>query len=347
MDVKGDNPPGQVGRRRLFDLGLKTSALLGLGLGRTGFGKKLAEGAVSVLGQSPHVVPFIGDAVFRQGDPGKTSPEVDSPEQKRLKAELAEKIVSWVLPDKAKIVDILPLARESAEVYKSGNIGAYMPEAKKPLLLHYDAAEKNGRLSFRPIWDNDSKVKIRAISPNIPPFEMPVYSTVELVVVLPLQVRGLYAERVLGIKEASQLIDYNEYAKTYVKILTEQGARFEVINPENRPLTTEFVTSSIALAQNVIELEKRGVAWFSDFVDFGSFLRVGGLAFIDWYLSYIQEHNKVPKEFLEGGHQSAGYLQQATKLLVFEGNHARWRAGRPPDIGSTDFMEHFNKFTGR
>lgn len=148
----------------------------------------------------------------------------------------------------------------------------------------------------------------------------------------------------IAAKEASQVVDHLAYSRVYVSLLKEYGT-FTLDNPDNIPTTEEEFITSIAYAQNQVQLQETGSTWFQDFVDFGSGIRMGGIVFANWLLEEGRMGRIPQGPQVDAGHNWAGFMQD--KGYIVERNGMFVWARRLPEIASKEFLQLFNEFTGR
>lgn len=150
----------------------------------------------------------------------------------------------------------------------------------------------------------------------------------------------------IAAKEASQLIETMEYCRLYVNLLKEDGAQFSLINPDGIPTTEDEFIATIAYTQHASQSEKYSTTYFEQLIDIGTFIRVGGIAFANWYRDQLTQGLKPEGKDVDIGKQYVDFLW-FKKLIEARDGLLVWTAGRPPAISSREFLQLFNEYTGK
>ncbi|MDP3724128.1 MAG: hypothetical protein Q8R11_00680 [bacterium] len=289
----------------------------------------------------PTLLPPITDQ-FKQGVEAAFE-TLRSPEGVKL----AQQARAWVLPDGTPMTTIAPEVEFAAEILETRSLNLFIPRAQERVIFAFvDRARDTvpGKVDMHGVFQKNSPAVIRASGPSVQPYEIPLLSSLSFKIELAEYLRGTHAALVVGIKETSQIVDYLAYCRVYRRLLEQQGARFELINPKGTQISDNDVTLSVAQAQMSIEMEQREEAWLERFIDMGSFLRVGSILFANWLVNYGNKE-KMPAAFSSMGHESAGFLQ-AMGFLEQRGRKAMWVNGRAPQIDEDTFVPLLNKFLG-
>ncbi len=145
------------------------------------------------------------------------------------------------------------------------------------------------------------------------------------------------------VKEVSQLIDYPDYARTYVNYLkAAYSINFTLSNPNNIPTSENEVMISI-VNNTALEKALTGRERFRIFVDNGSFLR-SGAAFANWYEDQLQQGLTPEGKVVETGLYSKDFLEKRG-LIKREGNLFVWTNGESPKINDPKFLNLVNDFS--
>lgn len=264
--------------------------------------------------------------------------------------QMGKEINSWVLRNGVRMVDKFAQVKQAANLLAgSSDPRKYFPFASIPIGFSTDPSNGIADLFFdSQETDFENPRRIIATDKDGQKFELPFLKKG-----LPIQIRiaqeflGSTARLPLAIKEVSQLVDNLEYCRTYVDLLKENGGNFELHNPQNTPTTKEEFITSIAYTQAELERQQTGQPpWFFQFMDVGSFFRVGSIASVNWYIDQLDAGFKPTGRMIDIISQSAGFLQ-SKGLIRQEGRMFVWTNGRPPEISSKEFIQLFNAFTAR
>lgn len=259
---------------------------------------------------------------------------------------LGREINAWRVGRGVSTVQTFPEIKQAADLLE-GKVDPrqYIPQLKVP--VEFVLSESEQAFSFKPEFDLDSSRKVRVRTNKEEEFTLPFLKP-NCVGSLKFSPDVLNSSMRLPIaaKEASQIVDHLEYCKAYVALLRENGS-FTLENPDNIATTEEEFIISIAWAQLQVELDRTGVSWFHEFVDIGSGLRVGGIAFANWYEEQVRSGRQPVQDVnFRTGSNLGGFLQAKNYISERNGMWV-WTTGEAPEIGSKRFLNMFNDYTGR
>lgn len=139
------------------------------------------------------------------------------------------------------------------------------------------------------------------------------------------------------VKELSQLVDYPDYARTFVDYLkSAYRVKFTLQNPNNIPTSDNEVFISIA-NNTALENTLIGRELFRLFVDNGSFIRAG-IAFANWYEDQLHQGFRLEGKVVTTGLRSRFFLERHG-LIRKEGDLFVWKNGQSPKINDPKFLE--------
>lgn len=264
--------------------------------------------------------------------------------------QLGEEINSWALRNGVRMVDRFAEIRNVANLL-TGSLDPrkYFPFASIPIGFSADPSNGIADLFFDASeTDFENPRRIIATDKDGQKFELPfLRKGLQVQIRIAQEFLGNTVRLPLAAKEASQLAENLEYATVYVNLLRAQGASFILHNPQDSPTTNAEIVTSIAYTQAELEKQQTGKKpWFHEFLDFGSMLRVGAIASVNWYTDQLDAGFKPTGRMIDIISQSAGFLQ-SKGLIRQEGRMFVWTNGKPPSINSAEFLQLFNQFTGR
>lgn len=262
---------------------------------------------------------------------------------------LGREINAWKLKDGTSMAAAFPEIKQAADMLE-GRIDPRksIPQLKIPIELNSKVSD--AAFSLTPSFDTESSRQIR-VKPAIgDSFKLPFIKPNAIgSLELAPEILGSSLRLPIAAKEASQIVDHLGYCRVYVSLLKERGgAIISLENPDNIPTSDEEFITSVAYAQAHVQMEQAGSSWFYDFVDFASHIRVGGIAFANWYVEELNSGRKPQGVQVEAGNNMAGFLQ--FKNLIEQkskGGMFVWPKGRAPEVNSKELMDLFEDYTGR
>lgn len=261
--------------------------------------------------------------------------------------QLGKEVNGWRLSNGMSMVDIFPQIKQAADLLEGlTDPRIFLPQLKVPVDFTSDAPD--AAFSFAPEFDIDSSRKIRVktndgIEYTLPFVKANSYGGLHF----PKEVLNSSIRLAIAAKEASQIIDNLDFCKVYVSLLREQGNSV-LENPDNIPTTEEEFIISMAYSQAHIQAvqEPHKSSWLYDFIDLGSHIRVGGIAFANWYKEQLQKGANPKGVRIDTGRSISGFLGLEGYITERNGMFV-WTSGQAPQIASQEFLYLFNKYTGR
>lgn len=261
---------------------------------------------------------------------------------RQLGHELGEWRVSGV-----QMSAVLPEVRNSVELLQ-GVIDprASFPYADIPINLAYNPADGIGGLKINQVADMTDSRRVMVSQKDGRSFEMPMLKkNLKVDILLSPAVLADTIRLPIISKEASQLVDYAHYARLYLLFLQEKGISFIFKNPNDVPTSDSEIIITIAALLSAGEIESKGTSLFSDLIDVGSYIRVGGIAFANWYLDQQKEERKLVKVIgVDQGLEVADFLFKKG-FIKKEGGMVIWTSGQIPGFGTKEFRDLFNELS--
>lgn len=269
--------------------------------------------------------------------------------KRRERLDLANALKDWTLPSGAKMAEIAPEILKSVDVLEKSSLREYHPKAQEPIRIKYvdRIGQRSAAANLAPmaIFADPGEVYIKATLPGAQSFEIPFLESLRPQISLLHPLRGTYAGLAAVAKEAITWAELADYSKIVMQTLTDQGARYELVNPKRVPVQPGEVAMAVTLTQASMEKGNNIFPWTENFIDQAAFFRLGGILYANWVTNYPQERSRVPQSFDEAGNQYAGFLQQQG-LLTQSRNTFRWAKGRAPaiDLSNPEVLDLVRRF---
>ncbi len=263
--------------------------------------------------------------------------------------QLGQEVDNWRLRNGLRVADKFPEARQAIDLLSGlTNPKRLFPYAASPIEFSTNPDNGIADLNIDPAFEQTGSRRIVVTNKNGSKFELPVLKhNLPVQIRLSPEVMDSTIRYPIAIKEASQLNEFLDYCRVYVSLLKQAGTTFILQNPDNIPTSEAELTFSIALIEADLDKQETGRSWLHEFVDIGSFIRVGGLAFANWYSDQVQSGFKPSGRPIEVGSSVAGFLQ-SNNLIRMENNMFVWTTGKAPAINSQQFLDLFDAaFAGR
>lgn len=297
--------------------------------------------ALGIIGGTLATVTAVGLGIIR---PWERSEHPYAPDAIR---KLGAEVNDWKLQNGVSMIDVFPEIRQATALLK-GEVDprVYLPQLRVP--LGFSTNTSNASFTFSPELDVNASRKIKVKLKGGVEYTLPLvkFNSVGGLNFSP-EILNSTLRLAIAPKEASQIIDFLDYCKLYLSFLKEQGD-FTLDNPENIPTTEkEFIISMATSQAHVQAMEQPNVRnWFYDLVDIGSHIRVGGVAFANWYNEQLKRKIRPTGEHVDAGHNIAGFLQ-AEGYITEKNDMFVWTRGQAPAVDSKEFLYLFNKLTRR
>lgn len=299
--------------------------------------------------QRRRTLKYIGGAVLAAAGLGAASQTVPGKAvvETLTGADVRQRLREWRLPEGQLMTDISPEVADAAEYLSAPSLEAFFPVFKGPIRIEYTKENEPGLLSVSSKFDSpeDSPVKISSWGEDNKPLTTPTLKSLSFKVVISEKMKGTRAELAVLAKEVIQIKDIIEYCKIYKKLVEENGARFDIKYSDDTKYQRDLAVLSWGVVQMDIAARQKKYNWLKEFLDTGAHLRVGGIAYANWWFNYPKERGMFPPIFTGPGDRVVQFLSNEG-LLVRNGNVMRWKNGRAPQANSDEFAELYSKYTG-
>lgn len=260
-------------------------------------------------------------------------------EEEDHRLELARKLQQWHFPNGKLVSDLFPEIQDYANLLTAPSL----PQLRSayPLRVYYadlpqDAPSGHFNMDQKFDRAREKDLAITVTTTTGERFTLPFIAETKPSIRLTSSIRGTNAEMVVLAKEVSQALDLIKYCRRYRQAQEKLGNKFKLVNNLEIPIDQDYIDFSIGGTQISSELEKTNKSWLLDFIDEGSFLRIGAILYANWERHFANERVRMPRNYINSGKNFAEPLKN-NGVILLQDDYFKWAAGQAPDVSSDEF----------